>query len=372
MARLARVELFAPDEIAVVHVINRVVRRCFLMGTDSQTGKCYDHRKRWMENELRRLASNFGIDLLAFAIMSNHFHLVLRSRPDVVSEWSDTEVARRWRLLCPLRKHADGSAKEPSASELNSICADPPLLAEIRSRLSDISWWMRLLCQRIAQYANREDEVSGKFWESRYRAVRLIDDEAILACSAYVDLNPIRAGLSKTLENSRFTSIRRRLHALKCADTRTNAPGPRKRSSSLSKRMNLKRGHRREDDSPDAFLCPLELGSIKKALKVRHTKSGNRCSDKGFLSISIRAYVDLLDWTARQSNPQGERGDDDGTPRIFKQLRIKPSTWCALVTQFGGLFSLVGGQPRNVDSYRSRQRRCRFYMRAQTRELLSA
>ena len=112
MARLAREEVFAPDEVAVVHVMNRVVRRCFLFGTDSLTGKNYDHRKTWIEDLFQHFAGCFGIDLLCFAILSNHFHLVLRSRPDVVATWDDSEVARRWLLLCPVRKHDDGTPKE--------------------------------------------------------------------------------------------------------------------------------------------------------------------------------------------------------------------------------------------------------------------
>ncbi|MFN5287287.1 MAG: hypothetical protein ACK5KS_20910, partial [Planctomyces sp.] len=89
MARLARVEVFATDEIAVVHVMNRTVRRCFLMGYDSVSGRNYDHRKVWIDEQLVYQAKHFGIDLLCQAIMANHLHLVLRSRPDVVQEWSD-------------------------------------------------------------------------------------------------------------------------------------------------------------------------------------------------------------------------------------------------------------------------------------------
>jgi len=96
MARLARVEVFAADEVAIVHLVNRTERRCFLVGDDPLTQKNYDHRKAWMERELEHLARFFSIDLLCFAILSNHFHLVLRSRPDVVAQWDDREVARRW------------------------------------------------------------------------------------------------------------------------------------------------------------------------------------------------------------------------------------------------------------------------------------
>ena len=220
MARLARVEVFAHDEVAIVHVMNRVVRRCFLFGTDPVTGKNFDHRKVWIEEQLHRLAANFGIDLLGFAILSNHFHLILRSRPDVVQAWDDTEVARRWLMLCPVRKTSDGQAEEPNAMELNSIRNDPEKLASIRQRLSDIAWWMRLLCQNIAVRANHEDRESGRFFQSRYRAVRLLDEQAMLACAAYVDLNPIRAAMAETLEQSDFTSVQRRIQSLQQADHR--------------------------------------------------------------------------------------------------------------------------------------------------------
>ncbi len=139
MARLARVEVFAPDEIAIVHVLNRTVRRCFLLGNDPITGKNFDHRKLWMEDELAHLAKNLGIDLLCYAILSNHFHLVLRSRPDVVAAWDDSEVARRWLMLCPKRRDADNRPQMPNEFELNMIRNDPVRLKEIRSRLSDIS-----------------------------------------------------------------------------------------------------------------------------------------------------------------------------------------------------------------------------------------
>ena len=139
MARLARVEAFAPDEIATIHVMNRVVRRCFLMGIDEFTGKNYDHRKAWVESELKRLAAGFGIDLLNFAILSNHFHLILRSRPDVVATWDDAEVARRWWMLCPVRKAADGGAAEPSEPELNSIRLDADKVKTIRCQATLLS-----------------------------------------------------------------------------------------------------------------------------------------------------------------------------------------------------------------------------------------
>ena len=84
------------------------------MGDDPVSGKNFDMRKQWIEDEVERSAANFGIDLIAFSLLSNHMHLALRSRPDVVETWDDTEVARRWLMLCPKRKDALGQAKEPA------------------------------------------------------------------------------------------------------------------------------------------------------------------------------------------------------------------------------------------------------------------
>jgi hypothetical protein len=110
----------------------------------------------------------------------------------MVETWDDSEVARRWLMLCPRRKKPDRSPEEPNEFELNSIQNDPEKIAVIRARLSDVSWWMRLLCQNICTRANQEDQQVGKFFQGRFRAFRILAEESLLACAAYVDLNPIR------------------------------------------------------------------------------------------------------------------------------------------------------------------------------------
>lgn len=386
MARLARVEVFSPDEIAICHVMNRTVRRCFLMGNDPLTGKNYDHRKLWVEIELKRLAARFGIDLLCHAILSNHFHLVLRSRPDVVAQWNDTEVARRWLMLCPFRKDASGLPEEPTEFELNTIRKRPRRLAEIRSRLSDISWWMRLLSQKVAQRANRADDEVGKFWQARYRAVRLLDETAILACAAYVDLNPIRAAMAETLEQSDFTSVQRRLEALQESLAEEIAPCESAVEPAINAETNANNGsgiYSAERESAktkrlakrvprDAHLSPLTIDELRDALGANCSASGYRASDKGFLPLTVASYAELLDWTARTI-----RGDKRGsTPAsalpIFERLGIRGEVWCELVTDFGRLFYAVAGQPCSIDACRSRKGHRRYKGKVRTRELLAA
>ena len=117
-------------------------------------------------------------------------------------------------MLCPNRRGKNGSAKEPTEEELRAVMLDPEAIKEQRSRLSDFSWFIRKICQPIAQRANREEGRHGKFWDGRYRALRLLDEEAVLACSAYINLNPIRAVLAYTLEQSGYTSIQKRIRDL--------------------------------------------------------------------------------------------------------------------------------------------------------------
>ena len=86
------------------------------------------------------------------------------------------------------------------------LAADGEQLAERRRRLSSLSWFMRCLAEPIARQANRKDGCTGRFLEGRTKCQRLLDEAAVLACSVYVDLNPIRAEVVTTPETSADTS----------------------------------------------------------------------------------------------------------------------------------------------------------------------
>jgi len=111
------------------------------------------------------LAGIFAVDVLSFAIMSNHLHVVARTRPDLVKTWSDGEVALRWWNLFPQRLRKDRSPEEPTEFELNQIRNDASGLKEKRKRLSNVSWFMKCLTEPIARLGNKEEKVTGHFWK---------------------------------------------------------------------------------------------------------------------------------------------------------------------------------------------------------------
>jgi len=109
----------------------------------------------------------------------------------------------------------DGVAADPTDAELNLLMASKKARAGYRAQLFDISWLMRQLAEFVARKANAEDECTGRFWEGRFKSQPLLDEAAILASSAYVDLNPVRAGIAEAPEESDFTSVKDRCETVK-------------------------------------------------------------------------------------------------------------------------------------------------------------
>lgn len=206
-----RYEVYDSDEPGYYHCIVRCVRRAFLCGFDRYLSKSFEHRRDWVRTRITELEKIFAIDCFGYAVMETHLHTGLNNRPDIARTWSDEEVARRWSKLFPKRRTMDGSAAELLPEELNAITSQPKLVELYRKRLSNISWFNRCLNENIARRANAEDNCKGRFWEGRFKCIRLEGTAAILACSVYIDLNPVRAGMAKTLEESNFTSIQDRI-----------------------------------------------------------------------------------------------------------------------------------------------------------------
>jgi putative transposase len=206
----ARKRQISLEDTPYYHCISRCVRRAFLCGKDAHTGYNFEHRRQWIVSRIKLLCSVFAVDLCAYAIMSNHYHIVVRINADEVEQWSDEEVTHRWMQIFsgPSLMHRHLMNASLTSTELNCV-AD--LIATWRERLCDLSWFMRCLNEPIARMANSEDHCTGRFWEGRFKSQALLDARALLACMAYVDLNPIRAAMAKTLEQSDYTSVQERI-----------------------------------------------------------------------------------------------------------------------------------------------------------------
>ena len=199
-----RSSLVDPDRSGAFHLVSRCVRGAFLCGDDAE------HRRQWVTDGIRLQSTAFCIDVLAYAVMSNHLHVVVTTQPGRAAALTPLAVAERWAVLFPARD-AEGNPVSPALDVLQARAADPLWIAERRRRLSSLSWYMKLLKERLARRANAEDQCTGHFWEGRFASVPLLDQAAVTACMAYVDLNPIRAKLADRPETSDFTSIQARI-----------------------------------------------------------------------------------------------------------------------------------------------------------------
>ena len=192
------------------HITSRCVRRAYLCGVDHYSGQSYEHRRQWVVDRIRLLSSLFAIDVCAYAVMSNHYHLVLKLCPEQLNHLTDAHIMERWCALFkgPLlvQRYRQGDAL--SAPERSTVS---DIVNVWRAKLSSISWFMRCLNQPIARRANLEDKCTGKFWESRFTSQALKTEEALLSCMTYVDLNPVRAGIAASPETSSHTSIQERI-----------------------------------------------------------------------------------------------------------------------------------------------------------------
>ena len=205
---VARSQQICVSDTPYYHIISRCVRRAFLCGEDALTGQSFEHRRQWLIDRIKKVASVFAIDICSYAVMSNHYHLVLKIGSN--GNWTEKQVLITWQTLYSLpvmcQRHLRGDELDDSSMRLVQKYA-----AKYRERLCSISWFMKSINEYISRMANEEDRCTGHFWESRFKSQALLDERALLTCMAYVDLNPIRACMAKSLNDSEFTSIKERI-----------------------------------------------------------------------------------------------------------------------------------------------------------------
>ena len=300
-----RKALVSLEDTVYYHCVSRCVRKAFLCGVDHYTGQSYEHRRDWVESRLLELAAVFAIDICAYVVMSNHLHLVLRIDVELAKHWSDIEVVTQWQKLFKGDSlNHDFVKGEPLESYQQSIINKR--VKEYRLRLMDISWFMRALNEPIARRANAEDKCTGRFWEGRFKSQALLDEAAVLACMAYVDLNPIRAKMAATPETSDFTSIKLRIKAA----------------------LN--------GEQPNTLL-PF-VGNEHKAMP------------KG-LMFNAKDYLQLVDDTGRIVR-DGKRGSmSQESAKILKRLNIPQENWIKLTSEFTKIFKGPVGNTQELTAY---------------------
>ena len=301
--------LVSLDATPYYHCSSRCVRRAFLCGKDKLTGQSFEHRRQWIEDKLLELASIFAIDLCAYAVMHNHYHVVLFIDKDCAENWSDIEVVEHWHQLFSGNAYSQRFLR----GELLSLAERDILARSInlwRARLMDISWFMRILNEGIARLANKEDDCTGRFWEGRFSSQALLDEKALAACAAYVDLNPIRAGLAERLTDSAHTSIKRRC-----------------KQAEQAKQPN------HENQQADGLLPFV----------------GNpRANMPNGLPFRLTDYLELVDWTGRILRDDKRGAISEDVPPILAQLNIDPKQWCYLSQHFESEFKSLVGTAYNI------------------------
>ncbi len=300
-----RSDLVNLSETPFYHCVTRCVRQCYLCGYDKNTGQSFEHRRGWVEKRTLFLSSVYAIDLCAYAVMSNHVHVVLRVDEKSANSLSMREVLIRWHKLHKgtllTKSYLAGEAL--SEAELLSV---KRTAAVYRKRLFSISWFMRDLNEYIARAANAEDECKGRFWEGRFKSQALLDEKALLSCMVYVDLNPIRASLASTPEDSEYTSIKRRIE---CKLTRKTSTG----------------------------ILPF--------------KSDTACSNQYCLNLTFTEYATLLTQTGKAVRDDKAGFIDGEYQASLNQIALSSSQWLKASLEFEQHFSIAVGSVSRIKKF---------------------
>lgn len=220
MASKARWEVVREGAVATYHTWSRCCQGCFLLGYDQRTRRDYSHRKVWIESLLRFLGDVFAVDIGNFHILCNHLHAIICTRPDVAKEWTAEEVVWRWKRAWNATYRNGEWDYTPGDDEIEEeLARGPERVAWIRNGLASLSWMMARWKQPIALLANQEVSARGHFWEQRFGARELVDDNQVFTAMIYNDLQQVKAGVSPSLEESSHSAFQLRFQAWKAAQS---------------------------------------------------------------------------------------------------------------------------------------------------------
>ena len=274
------------------HIISKTVRGAFLLTSPEE----FDYRKMWIIEKMVFLSNVFYIGTESYALMDNHMHLVIETQYSIADKAPAEDIAYRWLYLHPMKKRKKGESIEPTKEEIKKFISDKKQVAKYREKLKDPSCYMQELNQSIARRANKEDNMTGRFWQGRFKSINLAEPGALLKCIMYVELNPVRANMVESPELSEFTSCYKRVKAELAREK-------------LEKKPNNKR--LQEEAELDSWLSP-----------IFSTKN-----ERGILEMTFKEYLELLDWTGREIR-EGKRGAIPANlESILERLKLKSDNW---------------------------------------------
>lgn len=304
-----RAQLVSLMDTPWYHCVTRCVRRAWLCGVDPYDGQDYSHRRQWVVDRMNLLTEAYSIEVASYAIMCNHYHLVLRVDCEKADRWSWQEVVKQWHIVYGGNMLSQRFIREEALST-----AERKVLQKFaekwRKRLTSISWFMGALNEHVARQSNQEDEVTGKYWEARFHSQALLDEQAILACSVYCDLNPIRANMADTPEASDYTSIQKRIEAAKKNSVPSNL------------------------------------------LRFQGTANKNQ---KPGIPCALKDYIELVDATGRIIRNDKRGAIAVNQSPILQRLKIDPETWLEIATTFEESCGPWVGSPNRIQQVCSNQ-----------------
>ena len=326
----ARKYIYDENLCAHFHAISRIVQGGFLMGFDEKSGINYDHRLDWVQDRLKELSAIFTLVIGSHSVLHSHFHISLQTRPDLTEALTDREVAQRYFKLCPPKQSKKRTLTSAEWTFLeDELIANEKLIKEYRKRIGSLSWFMKFLKEPIARRANKESNKKGHFWDSRFKSILWIGNEAVILGQIYVDLNPIRAGIADTPENSKFTGAYVRIQANEAV----------KKLAEI-KELELN-GHEIHDDKKKEIEETSKLiGSANWLAPFYQGESHIR----PFIKITENDYFELLDNVARELHP-GKKGYMDPTlDSIFDRLKIDREQWLDAIKNYDKWFYRIVGK----------------------------
>jgi REP element-mobilizing transposase RayT len=180
MPRIARMKV--KGEPSVYHVVSRTALDGLVFG---------NVEKEFLLNHIKHLSKVYFAEVLGFCIMGNHFHLLVRMHPG--TDVNDREIQKRFEVYY--------------GRERNQEVRDREKIGELRKKWEDLSEYVKEIKQGFSRFYNKRHNRKGFFWSERFKSVIVDNGDTLINCLAYIDLNPIRAGIVKKPEDYRWSSL---------------------------------------------------------------------------------------------------------------------------------------------------------------------